>query len=202
VAETTVAADTYEESDCDPVYTEVCIPWSEYDLDCADIAETDFTVDGADPNGFDGDGDGVGCESGYGEEASGESYTEEDLEDLDADGCSDSYPDICVPSDAYDLDCADVGDTDFTVDGDDPYGFDGEGDGIGCESYDAGDDYYGDSSYGSDSTDDDPTYYDESDGFTDDYGSGDGYPVICNDGTMSDSGGIQGACSHHGGVAP
>jgi hypothetical protein len=31
--------------------------------------------------------------------------------------------------------------------------------------------------------------------------SGNGYPVMCADGTMSDSGGIQGACSWHGGVA-
>jgi hypothetical protein len=26
-----------------------------------------------------------------------------------------------------------------------------------------------------------------------------GYPVRCKDGTISQSGGIQGACSHHGG---
>lgn len=31
-------------------------------------------------------------------------------------------------------------------------------------------------------------------------GSGGGYPVTCGDGTASDAGGIQGACSHHGGV--
>lgn len=30
---------------------------------------------------------------------------------------------------------------------------------------------------------------------------GNGYPVVCADGTISNSGGIQGACSHHGGVA-
>jgi hypothetical protein len=30
---------------------------------------------------------------------------------------------------------------------------------------------------------------------------GRGYPVRCNDGSISNSGGIQGACSHHGGVA-
>lgn len=35
---------------------------------------------------------------------------------------------------------------------------------------------------------------------TEDFGSGNGYIVECEDGTMSDSGGIQGACSHHGGV--
>lgn len=32
-------------------------------------------------------------------------------------------------------------------------------------------------------------------------GPGNGYPVICNDGSISNSGGIQGACSWHGGVA-
>ena len=37
-------------------------------------------------------------------------------------------------------------------------------------------------------------------GHTQDYGYGNGYPVTCADGTLSDSGGIQGACSHHGGV--
>jgi hypothetical protein len=30
---------------------------------------------------------------------------------------------------------------------------------------------------------------------------GNGYTVLCNDGWVSESGGIQGACSHHGGVA-
>jgi hypothetical protein len=30
---------------------------------------------------------------------------------------------------------------------------------------------------------------------------GTGYPVICADGYLSNSGGIQGACSHHGGVS-
>ncbi|MEA2167082.1 MAG: hypothetical protein QOF76_382 [Solirubrobacteraceae bacterium] len=30
---------------------------------------------------------------------------------------------------------------------------------------------------------------------------GNGYPVVCADGSVSTSGGIQGACSHHGGVA-
>jgi hypothetical protein len=39
-----------------------------------------------------------------------------------------------------------------------------------------------------------------SSGATEDYGTGNGYSVVCADGTLSDSGGIQGACSHHGGV--
>jgi hypothetical protein len=33
-------------------------------------------------------------------------------------------------------------------------------------------------------------------------GSGNSYAVTCADGTISDSGGIQGACSYHGGVSP
>ena len=32
------------------------------------------------------------------------------------------------------------------------------------------------------------------------YDNGRGYRVLCADGTYSQSGGIQGACSHHGGV--
>lgn len=35
---------------------------------------------------------------------------------------------------------------------------------------------------------------------TEDFGSGNGYVVECQDGTLSDSGGIQGGFSHHGGV--
>jgi hypothetical protein len=34
------------------------------------------------------------------------------------------------------------------------------------------------------------------------YDKGNGYRVQCNDGMYSQSGGIQGACSGHGGVAP
>jgi micrococcal nuclease len=32
-------------------------------LDCADVNGTNFTVLSPDPHGFDGDGDGVGCET-------------------------------------------------------------------------------------------------------------------------------------------
>ena len=48
---------------CDPSYPDFCIPPPPPDLNCPDIGETDFTVQGADPHGFDGDNDGVGCES-------------------------------------------------------------------------------------------------------------------------------------------
>jgi hypothetical protein len=47
--------------------------------------------------------------------------------------CDDSYPDTCIPSPPPDLDCADVGGP-FAVTGSDPHGFDGDGDGEGCEA--------------------------------------------------------------------
>jgi hypothetical protein len=50
-------------SNCDPSYPGVCIPPAPPDLDCADVPYTDFTVIGSDPHGFDGDNDGMGCES-------------------------------------------------------------------------------------------------------------------------------------------
>jgi hypothetical protein len=55
----------YEESDssCDPSYPDVCIPPFPPDLNCADIVFENFRVVGSDPHGFDGDGDGIGCES-------------------------------------------------------------------------------------------------------------------------------------------
>jgi endonuclease YncB( thermonuclease family) len=48
---------------CDPSYPAVCIPPPPPDLDCADVPYSDFKVVGADPHGFDGDRDGIGCES-------------------------------------------------------------------------------------------------------------------------------------------
>jgi hypothetical protein len=47
---------------CDPSYPTVCIPPQPPDLDCGDIAFTNFQVNAPDPHGFDGDHDGVGCE--------------------------------------------------------------------------------------------------------------------------------------------
>jgi micrococcal nuclease len=47
---------------CDPSYPGVCIPPYPPDLDCAQVPYSNFTVRGNDPHGFDGDGDGVGCE--------------------------------------------------------------------------------------------------------------------------------------------
>jgi micrococcal nuclease len=50
-------------SGCDPSYPTVCIPPPPPDLDCADVPYTNFKVVGADPHHFDGDRDGIGCES-------------------------------------------------------------------------------------------------------------------------------------------
>ncbi|MBI5285328.1 MAG: thermonuclease family protein [Chloroflexi bacterium] len=48
---------------CDPSYPDVCIPSPPPDLDCSQISERNFRVIGADPHKFDGNHDGVGCES-------------------------------------------------------------------------------------------------------------------------------------------
>lgn len=48
---------------CDPSYPDVCIPPRPPDLNCGDISHRNFTVVGSDPHGFDGDNDGIGCES-------------------------------------------------------------------------------------------------------------------------------------------
>jgi micrococcal nuclease len=50
-------------ANCDPSYPTVCIPPPPPDLDCADVPYRNFAVRGADPHRFDGEGDGVGCES-------------------------------------------------------------------------------------------------------------------------------------------
>ncbi len=48
---------------CDRSYPSVCIPPYPPDLNCGDISQRRFVVEGSDPHGFDGDDDGVGCES-------------------------------------------------------------------------------------------------------------------------------------------
>ena len=50
-------------TECDPAYPTVCIPSPPPDLDCKDITFRRFTVLPPDPHRFDGDHDGVGCES-------------------------------------------------------------------------------------------------------------------------------------------
>ena len=50
-------------ANCDPCYPDVCIPKILYDLDCKDVSYRRFRCV-CDPHGFDGDNDGIGCESG------------------------------------------------------------------------------------------------------------------------------------------
>lgn len=52
-----------EETDCDSSYPAVCIPPPPPDLDCGDISYQNFKVLSPDPHRFDGDNDGIGCES-------------------------------------------------------------------------------------------------------------------------------------------
>lgn len=49
---------------CDASYPGICVPPPPPDLDCGAIDQRRFAVAGADPHGFDGDGDGIGCEGG------------------------------------------------------------------------------------------------------------------------------------------
>jgi micrococcal nuclease len=48
---------------CDLAYPDVCIPPPPPDLDCGDIPFKRFKVLPLDPHRFDGDKDGIGCES-------------------------------------------------------------------------------------------------------------------------------------------
>jgi hypothetical protein len=48
---------------CDAAYPSVCIPSAPPDLDCGDIAFRSFVVLAPDPHRFDGDHDGIGCET-------------------------------------------------------------------------------------------------------------------------------------------
>lgn len=47
--------------------------------------------------------------------------------------CHRSYPTVCIRGGA-DLDCGDIRFKNFKVAGSDPHGFDGDSDGIGCET--------------------------------------------------------------------
>jgi micrococcal nuclease len=48
---------------CDPSYPELCIPVGSLDLDSTNVGVRRFTAYPPDSHGFDGDYDGVGCES-------------------------------------------------------------------------------------------------------------------------------------------
>src|SRR5215212_9288741 len=114
--------------------------------------------------------------------------------------CDPSYPDVCIPSPPPDLNCDDPGIPDnFDVVGSDPHGFDGDGDGIGCEtsggaggSNDVGDDDDGggdgdDGGGDGGGVDDDDGGGDgDDDGADDDDGGGDGGGVDDDDGGDDD----------------
>ena len=51
-----------------------------------------------------------------------------------ADACDPAYPDVCIPPPPPDLDCGEIEFRRFRVVGDDPHRFDGDDDGLGCES--------------------------------------------------------------------
>ena len=57
-----------EDNNCNPAYSGVCVPFDpskpNLDLDCKDILDKDLPVSPNDPNRFDRDRDGKGCESG------------------------------------------------------------------------------------------------------------------------------------------
>lgn len=51
------------QANCSPAYPTVCIPPPPPDLDCKDIPHKNFKVKAPDPHRFDGDKDGIGCET-------------------------------------------------------------------------------------------------------------------------------------------
>jgi len=117
------------EGNCDPSYPDVCIPAYPPDLDCGEIRYANFKVLQPDQHGFDADNDGIGCESGSPQSSiSVPSTLTEEI------SCDPSYPDVCIPPYPPDLDCGEIGYSNFRVVGNDPHGFDRDKDGIGCES--------------------------------------------------------------------
>jgi len=110
---------------CDPSYPDVCIPSPPPDLDCGEIGYSNFRVIQPDPHGFDGDRDGIGCEVGS---------PSEPVKPTQENNCDPSYPDVCIAVYPPDLDCGEISFKNFRVLQPDPHGFDGDKDGIGCES--------------------------------------------------------------------
>ncbi len=110
---------------CDPSYPDVCIAPYPPDLDCGEIGFSNFRVIQPDPHGFDRDQDGIGCEVGS---------PSEPVQPTQENNCDPSYPDVCIPVYPPDLDCGEISYKNFKVLQPDPHGFDGDKDGIGCES--------------------------------------------------------------------
>ena len=113
------------QNQCDSSYPSVCIPPYPPDLDCGEIGYSNFRVIQPDPHGFDRDKDGIGCEVGS---------PSEPVQPTQENNCDPSYPDVCIPVYPPDLDCGEISYKNFKVLQPDPHGFDGDKDGIGCES--------------------------------------------------------------------
>ena len=129
------------DSSCHPSYPDTCIPPPPPNLNCGDPGiPQNFRVLSPDPHGFDGDNDGVGCdtESNAPEDSGGN--IDDDGDDGEDTSCHPSYPDTCIPPPPPNLNCDDVEETNFEVVGSDPHGFDGDNDGIGCEDGNGGGD--------------------------------------------------------------
>ena len=62
-SQTTQSQQVQSQNQCDSSYPSVCIPPYPPDLDCGEIGYSNFKVIPPDPHGFDGDKDGIGCES-------------------------------------------------------------------------------------------------------------------------------------------
>jgi hypothetical protein len=122
----TVQSQQNSKQSCDPSYPAVCIPPYPPDLDCGEIQYSNFRVVPPDPHGFDRDKDGTGCEVG--------SQSSEPIQPTQETNCDPSYPDVCIPAYPPDLDCGEIGYSNFKVNQPDPHRFDGDKDGIGCES--------------------------------------------------------------------
>ena len=127
---------TGEAETCEPSYPDLCVPLNSADLDCKDVApRQNFKVRGDDPHRFDADNDGLGCEPYDGPDATPkpEPTKKPGNKPKPDRQCDPSYPTLCLPS-SPDLDCGEISARRFPVRGKDPHGFDGDGDGIGCES--------------------------------------------------------------------
>jgi hypothetical protein len=66
------------QTECDSSYPDVCIPSPPPNLNCDDIDDSNFEVVGSDPHGFDGDNDGIGCETENGDDQPNEEETNDE----------------------------------------------------------------------------------------------------------------------------
>lgn len=111
------------DSSCHPSYPDTCIAPPPPNLNCDDVSDTNFEVVASDPHGFDGDNDGIGCESGSGagvpDDDDGGDDDEGDLDDCTVVGGT-------SPSDDCDMTLDDNGGGDIDG-GDDDGGDEGEG---------------------------------------------------------------------------